>query len=81
MKTFNTIEEIQLRKEELRDELHASSELIGNIWMEITNDNKPSTKGEMMTSIISKSITAFDAFMLARKLVTQYGRIFKRKRR
>lgn len=80
-KTFTTIEEIQLQKEELRTKLHENSELLGHIWNEITSDNKPTTRGEMVTSIISKSITAFDAFMLARKLVMQYGRIFHRKKR
>lgn len=81
VRTYNTIEKIQERKEELLSELHASSDTIGNLWDEISKESKPTSKGEMITSIISKSITAFDAFLLARKLVTQYGHIFKVKRK
>lgn len=78
---FRTIEDIQARKDELREQLHASSEQIGGIWSELTKESKPNSKGEMITSIISKSITAFDAFMLARKLVTQYGHIFRKRKK
>ena len=78
---FRTIEDIQARRKELRGQLHASSELIGDLWTELSKESKPSSRGEMVTSIISKSITAFDAFMLARKLVTQYGHIFRRRKK
>lgn len=77
--TFNTLEDIQVRKDELHSEIQKTNERIGNLWNGLFTQKKANTKGELITSIISKSITAFDAFMLARKLMLQYGHLFKKK--
>lgn len=78
---YHTIEEIEARREELRDELSKSNEQMSNLWASLTATHRPNTRGELITSIISKSITAFDAFMLGRKLFMQYKHLFRRKRR
>jgi hypothetical protein len=36
-----------------------------------------STKGEYIASIIANSITAIDAFLLVRKLMKNYGGLFR----
>lgn len=77
-KSFNTLEDIQARKDELLTEIHKSNEQIGDLWNGLFVQKKASTRGELLTSIISKSITAFDAFMLVRKLVMQYGHLFRK---
>lgn len=75
---FRTIEDIQARKEELREDIHSSNDQISALWNYLFTPKKANTKGEMVTSIISNSITAFDTFMLMRKLFSQYGHLFKR---
>lgn len=79
--TFNTLEDIQARKDELQAKIQKSNETIGKLWKELFVAKKANTKGELITSIISKSITAFDAFLLVRKLVKQYGYIFGKKKK
>lgn len=79
--SFNTLEDIQARKDELQEEIHKSNEQIGSLWNGLFTQKKANTKGELITSIISKSITAFDAFMLVRKLMMQYGHLFKKKKK
>lgn len=78
---FNTLEDIQAHKEELQTEIHQNNEHIGLLWNGLFVHKKDTTKGEIITSIISKSITALDAFMLMRKLFIQYGHIFKKKKK
>lgn len=73
--------DIQARKEQLKNEIRKSKGQIGSLWTSLFAQNKPSTKGEMLTSIISYSMTAFDAFMLVNKLTRQYGHLFGRKRK
>lgn len=79
--TFNTLEDLQLRKNELQGEIHKANKTIGKLWGELFVVKKAGTKGELITSIVSKSITAFDAFMLVRKLVKQYGHLFAKKKK
>lgn len=78
---FNTLEDLQAHKDELQAKITQSNEAIGKLWGELFVMKKASTRGEMITSIVSKSITAFDAFMLVRKLVKQYGHIFGNKKK
>ncbi|NPD91338.1 hypothetical protein [Xylanibacter muris] len=79
--TYHTLEDIQTKKEELHAQLQSKGEQIAVIWEELFVPKKTSTKGEFVTSIISNSITAFDAFMLVRKIMKQYGSIFSRKKK
>ena len=39
------------------------------------------TKGELVANIVSNSITAFDTFMLVRKLMGKYSGLFRRKKK
>lgn len=84
--SYQTLEDIQRRKEELSDALHAQGERVSSLWYDLFTPKKATTRGELAASIIGNCITAFDAFMLVRKLMTQYGHLFhrnegKRKRR
>ena len=76
----STRDDIRLCKEELSQALHQKGEEIDSLWHDVFVPQKSSTKGELITSIISNSITAFDAFMLVRKLMHQYGSLFTRKK-
>lgn len=82
---LQTLEEIQEQKSQLRASLEAKGEEIGALWTDLSTPKKANSKGELIASIISNGVTAFDAFMLVRKLIDRYGSLFgrrkKRKRR
>lgn len=85
--SYNTLEEIQLRKEQLSNAIEHDRDIIAEKWDELFKTNENPTKGEYIATIISNSITAIDAFLLVRKLLNSYGglsRIFsisKKKKR
>lgn len=73
---YHTLEEINTRKDALLEELQQQEEKISTLWYDLFTPKKANTKGELITSIISNSITAIDAFILVRKLTGQYGHLF-----
>ena len=66
--TYRNIEDIQLRKEELRTSIDQRSEIIANLWSDLTTVKRSGDKGEMVAGVISKSIMALDAVMVVSKL-------------
>ncbi len=81
---MNTLDEIRARKEELHAEIAKKEEMIASTWESLWEPAKANTKGEMVTHIIANSITAVDAFLTMRKLISRYGHLFgvgKRKKR
>lgn len=78
-RTYYTLEDIQLRKDELQTQIQEKSDRIGTLWNGLFTPRKANTKGELVANIISNSITAFDTFMLVRKLMGKYGFIFRGK--
>ena len=83
---MNTLEEIRASKEELHAEIQKKEEMIASTWESLWVPTKANSKGEMVTHIIANSITAIDAFLTMRKLVSRYGHLFgigrrKKKRR
>ena len=78
---YNTLEDIQQRKEALQADIQKDNEQIGTLWRNLTAPQKADTKGELVTNLISNSITAIDAFLLVRKLMKTYGHLFGRKRK
>lgn len=79
--TYQTLEELQQRKNELQAQIHQDGELIGDLWHELAAPKKSSSKGELIANLVSNSITAIDAFILVRKLMKNYGHLFSRKRK
>ena len=82
--SYRNMEELQLRKEELRKSIQGERQKIGELWHGLTSPQPASSKGELVTSIITNSITAIDAFLLMRKLMKIYGNCFhktKKKKR
>lgn len=74
---MNTLEEIRARKQELHAEIEKKEETIASTWNSLWEPAKANTKGEMVTHIIANSITAVDAFLTMRKLISRYGYLFK----
>lgn len=79
-KKYHTLEEIQKRKEELAADIQKDSDQFATLWNGLFTPRKDFSKGEWAANVISKSVTAIDAFLLARKLLKNYGYIFRRKK-
>lgn len=79
--TYQTLGEIQLRKDEVQRQLHESSERISMMAHEMFMPEKNSSHGEIVAKVIANGITAIDAFLLFRKLTKKYGSLFGRKKK
>lgn len=75
--TYSTLEEIRMRKDQLSDAIERDSEQIGTMWNQLFAKQENATKGEYIASIVANSITAIDAFLLVRKLMKNYGGLFR----
>ena len=80
-KTYHTLDEIRLRKEELATDIQHDNEQFTSLWRSLFQPKQDSTKGEMIASLVTNSITAVDTFLLLRKLYNRYGRFFDKKKR
>ena len=78
---YNTLEDIALRKDELKAQIDKESDKIGTLWRSLWLPQKTESKGELIANIVSNSITAIDAFILVRKLMKTYGWIFGRRKK
>ena len=78
---YSSLEEIQSRKDQLKDDIQQQSGQITTIWRELTAPQQSASKGEMIASLVTNSITAIDGFLLVRKLMRNYGFLFGRKKR
>ena len=79
--TYHTLEEIQIRKEELQSNIQQENDQIGILWRTLFAPQKASSKGELVANLVANSITAIDGFLLVRKLLKSYGRLFSRKKK
>ena len=73
--TYTTLEDLRRKKTQLSEEIDTPGEKIAALWHELAAPKEANTKGEMVASLISNSITAFDAFLLVKKIMRQYGPI------
>jgi hypothetical protein len=74
--TYNTLEDLQLRRDELSDAIDKEGEQIMDLWHSLYKKEEDSTRGEYIVSIINNSIMAIDAFLLVRKLFRNYNHLF-----
>jgi hypothetical protein len=72
---YTTLEEIQVRKEQLSEAMMNDSEKIAALWNSVFKKQENSTRGEYIASIVTHSITAIDAFLLVRKLMKNYSNV------
>lgn len=75
------LEDIQLKKEELKTSIDQCGEKVSGLWRELTTVKPTNDKGEMVSGIISKGIMAFDMALVITKLYRRYGTLFKRKKK
>lgn len=77
---YNTLEDLQARKNELKNEIQDGNEHIATIWHELVAPKKSNSKGELVANLISNGITAIDGFLLVHKLIKSYGFLFTRRK-
>jgi len=81
---YRTLEEIRLRKEQLREAIDREGQQISTTWSSLSARKEASTRGEYVANLISYGVTAFDAILAFRKLRRDYGGVMAllgRKRR
>jgi hypothetical protein len=78
---YSTLDDIRLRKEQLYEELQKDNQQFSTLWNQVFVKRQDTTRSEFISSMVSNSITAVDAFLLVRKLVKNYRKLFGKKRR
>ena len=79
--SFNTLEEIRLRKEELENQIQKDNSQISSLWNQVFVKREDTTKGDYIASIVTNSITVIDLFLLFRKFKKNYGSLFGRRKK
>lgn len=81
---YKTLEEIRQRKADLRLQIDRDNQHISQLWRQLFVKREDSSRGEFISSIISNSALAIDAFLMMRKLRKNYSALsglFRRKGR
>lgn len=76
-KSFTSLKDITAHKNEIGSNIAESKKKIVTLWDLLSTPEPTNNRGELISSLISNSITALDAFMLVRKLTKRFGRIFR----
>jgi hypothetical protein len=74
---YNTLDDIQQRREELLTAIEQEGEQIGVMWNSLFKKQEESTRGEYIVSLVNHGIMAIDAFLLVRKLMKNYSQVFE----
>lgn len=75
--SFTSLEDITAHKNEIGSNIAESKKKIVTLWNLLSTPEPTNNRGELISSLINNSITAFDAFMLGWKLTKRFGRIFR----
>lgn len=70
---FKTLDDIIAQRNILAQEIENSASKIANHWAQLTKPPATNSKAEKAAAIISNCLTAYDAFMLVRKITKRYA--------
>jgi len=70
---FITLDDIIAQRNILAQEIENSASKIANHWAQLTKPPVTNSKAERVAAIISNCLTAYDAFMLVRKITKRYA--------
>ena len=70
---FKTLDDIIAQRNILAQEIENSASKIANHWAQLTKPPVTNSKAERVAAIISNCLTAYDAFMLVRKITKRYA--------
>ena len=72
VRPYHSLEEIQLRKEQLDEVIELENEEIKRLWGQLSKDDEELSRGEQITKY---GMMAYDGVMTLRKLKRNYGSI------
>lgn len=81
VRPYTSLEEIQMRKEQLDEVIELENKEIKRLWGQLTDNSEELTRGQQIGKYIEYGILAFDGVMTLRKLQRNYGsflNIFRR---
>ena len=74
---YLTLEDLQARREELSDEIALQDKQFTKMWNSLFVKREETTRTEFLASMVTHGITAFDTFLLLRKLYKSYRGVFR----
>jgi hypothetical protein len=77
MKSFNSLKDIEARKESLRENIRRGNKNITRLSTEIFVPKKPDNRKEMVSRAVNIGFMVFDGIMLAKKLDSKYAIVMK----
>lgn len=73
VKPYHSLEEIQMRKEQLDEVIELEDQEIKRLWGQLTTKDENLSQGEQIGKYIQYGMIAFDGVMTLRKLKRNYG--------
>ena len=74
-RSFQTLEEIELHKEQLKEVIELEDKEIKRLWDELTAEEKSLSRGEQISRYISYGLMVYDGVMTISKLKRNYGNL------
>ena len=75
IRPYHSLEEIQMRKEQLSEVIDLEDEEIKRLWDKLTTKDEELSRSEQIMQYIKYGMMAYDGVMMLRKLKTNYGSI------
>ncbi|MBQ8463778.1 MAG: hypothetical protein IJ544_06670 [Prevotella sp.] len=75
VRPYHSLEEIQMRKEQLDEVIELENQEIKRLWGQLSADEEELSRGQQIGKYIQYGIMAFDGVMTLRKLKRNYGSI------
>ncbi|MBP5340259.1 MAG: hypothetical protein J6Z14_13320 [Prevotella sp.] len=72
-RSYSSLEEILMRKEQLTEVIHLEDREIKRLWTDLTTEEEGATTGSQIGKYISYGVMAYDGLMMMRKLKRNYG--------
>ena len=77
IREYRTLEEIRQRKDELLNDLQQDNTQFTKLWNQVFLKRDENSKTDYIAGLVSNGIVAVDTFFLIRKLLKNYGSIFR----
>ena len=75
VRPYHSLEEIQMRKEQLSEVIELENAEIKRLWGELGKEDGRLSRGKQISKYIEYGIMAYDGMMVLRKLKHNYGSI------
>ncbi|MBR5325057.1 MAG: hypothetical protein IKU49_01040 [Prevotella sp.] len=77
IREYRTLEEIRQRKDELLNDLQQDNTQFTKLWNQVFLKRDENSKTDYIAGLVSNGIVAVDTFFLIRKLLKNYGSLFR----